>query len=134
MEIDMKFFKTTDILIVLAIVLTGICLLNVYNYIYSNEPAKAEIYYKSELVKTVVLSTGVDKVFSIPQKEQVVFHIKRDGSICIEESDCPDKICVKTGSISSIGQTVACLPNEIFMKIAPIKDDNDNDIDIIAGK
>jgi len=133
-RLNVKFFKKTDILIVLAIVLIGIGSWAIYNYTYSSKPAKAEIYYKSELVKTVDLNTGVDKRFSIPQNEHVVFHLKNNGSICFEQSDCPDKICVKTGSLNSVGGTAACLPNEIFLKIVPIKNRNDDDIDMIVGK
>lgn len=130
----MKFFKKSDILIVLTIVLIGIGSWVIYNYIYSSKPAKAEIYYKSELVKTIDLNTGLDKTFSIPQNEHVVFHLYKDGSIRFEESDCPDKICVNTGKLKSIEQTAACLPNEIILKIVPIKNRSNNDIDMIVGK
>jgi hypothetical protein len=130
----MKFFKKTDILIVLVIVLIGIGSWTIYKYTYSSRPSKAEIYYKSVLVKTIDLDTGVDKRFSIPQNEHVVFHLEKDGSICFEKSDCPDKICMKSGSLSSVGETAACLPNEVFLKIVPIENRSDNDIDMIVGK
>jgi len=130
----MKFFKKTDILIVLAIVLISIGSWAIYKYTYSSKPAKAEIYYKSELVKTIDLNTGIETIFSIPQDKHVVFHLKKDGSICFEESDCPDKICVKTGKLKIIGQTAACLPNEIVLKIVPTKNRSDNDLDMIVGK
>ncbi|MHB8062112.1 MAG: NusG domain II-containing protein [Ruminiclostridium sp.] len=130
----MKFFKKTDILVVLAIVLICIGSWVIYNFTYSNKPAKAEIYYKSELVETIDLQTGLDKTFSIPQNKHVVFHIYMDGSIRFEDSDCPDKICIKTGKLNRIGQTAACLPNEIFLKIVPTKNRSDDDIDMIVGK
>lgn len=130
----MKFFKKSDILVVLSIVLIGIISLIIYNNIYSNKPAKAEIYYKSELVRTIDLNTGVEKRFSIPQDEHVIFHLEKDGSIYFEEADCPDKICIKTGKLNSVGETAACLPNEIFLKIVPIKNRSENDLDMIVGK
>lgn len=133
-RLNMKFFKKTDILIVLAIFVIGLVLWAIYNYTISSKPAKAEIYYKSELVKKIDLYTGVDKIFTIPQNERVVFHLYKDGSIRFEESDCPDKICVKTGKLNSVGETAACLPNEIFIKIIPVKNRSDNDIDMIVGK
>jgi len=133
-RLGMKFLKKTDILIVLAIVLIGIGSWTIYNYTYASKPAKAEIYYKSELVKTIDLHTGIDTTFSIPQNEHVVFHIYKDGNIRFEKSDCPDKICVKSGNLKSVGEAAACLPNEIFLKIVPMKDRSDSDIDMIVGK
>lgn len=131
----MKFFKKSDILIILIIAVLGVGIWMVYNKFFANSPAKAEIYYKSELVKTLDLDKGLDKEFSIPQDEHVIFHLTADGRIRFEESDCPDLICVKTGWLSRVGQTAACIPNEIFLKIVPKNDKrNDNDIDIIIGK
>ncbi len=77
----MKFFKKIDIIIVLAIILIGIILLAVNNHMIYNKPGKAEIYYGSELVKTIALDTGADRTFTIPQNEHVVFHLYKDGSI-----------------------------------------------------
>lgn len=130
----MKFFKKTDILIVLAIVIIGIGLWSIYKYAFSNKPAKAEIYYNSDLVKTINLNIGVDNTFSIPQNEHVVFRLYKDGSIGFEESDCPDEICIKTGKLNRVGETAACLPNKIFLKIVPAIIHSDNDIDMIVGK
>ncbi|HEY5585405.1 MAG TPA: NusG domain II-containing protein [Ruminiclostridium sp.] len=130
----MKFFKKTDLLVVLAIVLISIISLVIYNNIFSDKPAKAVIYYKSELVETVALNTGIDKTFSISQNKHVVFHLYKDGSISFEESDCPDKVCIKAGKLNSIGETSACLPNEIILKIVPLKNRNNDDLDMIVGK
>lgn len=130
----MKFFKKSDILVVLAIGLIGIISLIIFKNSYSDKPSRAEIYYKSELVKTIDLKSGLDKRFSIPQDENVIFHLEKDGSIRFESADCPDKICIKTGKLNSIGETAACLPNEIFLKIVPINDRNEDDLDMIVGK
>ncbi len=131
----MKFAKKSDILIILIILISGGVLWAVYNNSVSNKPANAEIYYKSELIKTVDLSKGQDKTFSIPQSDHVIFHLTADGRIRFEDSDCPDKVCIKTGWLSKVGQTAACLPNEVFLKIVPQNNNrSDNDIDMIIGK
>ena len=130
----MKFFKKNDIIIVLAICLVGIALTITYNLIFSKEPAKAEIYYKSNLVKTIELNKGVEKSFSVSQNKDVVFHLYSDGSICFEKSDCPDKICVKSGKLRIVGQSAACLPNELFLKIVSENQNSNDDIDMIIGR
>jgi hypothetical protein len=131
----MKFFKKSDILVILTIILVGAGLWIVYRNFYSSKPAKAEIYYKSQLIKTVALDNGKDETFSIPQNPHVVFHLDKTGTIAFEESDCPDKICVKTGKLSRVGETAACLPNEIILKIVPADNNHDkDDLDMIIGK
>jgi len=129
----MKFFKKVDIIIVSVIILVSVLTWVAYNGIFSKKPAKAEIRFGAELVKTVDLVKGTDMRFSIPQDKHVIFHLFEDGSICFEESDCPDKICVKTGRISKVGQTAVCLPNRIIMEIVPAGKRSDDDIDMMAG-
>ena len=130
----MKFYKKTDIMIVLAIVIVSLVTWGIYSFIFADKSGKAEIYYESKLVKTVVLDTGVDKTFSIPQNEHVVFHLYKDGRIKFEHSDCPDKICIKSGKLKMVGRTAACLPNKIILKIVPSKDRGEDDLDMIVGK
>lgn len=128
----MKFFKKSDILLVLAILLIGILSMFIYKYNYTEKPARAEIYYKSQLIKAIDLTKGKDIHFSIPQNKNVIFHLAPDGSICFERSDCPDEICIKTGKLNTVGQTAACLPNEIFIKLVPQNKGGEQDIDIIG--
>ncbi|MCI1966842.1 MAG: NusG domain II-containing protein [Oscillospiraceae bacterium] len=129
----MKFVKKTDfvILLVLLIVCVGGWL--IYQKEYGSKAAVAEIYYESELVETIDLTKDVDRRFSIPQNQHVVFHQYSDGSICFEESDCPDQICVKSGRLKTIGQSAACLPNRIVLKIRAKNGDRTDGPDMIIG-
>lgn len=36
----------------------------------------------------------------------------KDGEAWISDSDCADKTCVRTGHLSSAGDTAVCLPNK----------------------
>jgi hypothetical protein len=40
-----------------------------------------------------------------------------NGEIYIEESDCPDKVCVRSGRISKSGEGIICAPNRVAIKI-----------------
>lgn len=130
----MKFFKKSDLIILLIIISVSISAWTVYKKVFSNKSAKAEIYYNNQLVETVDLNTGVDKTFSIPQDKDVIFHLYKDGSIAFEESDCPDKICIKTGKLKTVGETAACIPNKIFIKIVPEGRRDNDDLDGILGQ
>ena len=37
--------------------------------------------------------------------------VVEDEEIFVQEADCPDKICVKTGRLSQVGQVAACPTN-----------------------
>jgi len=130
----MKFFKKTDLIILLIVIAVSISAWVVYKNIFSKKTAKAEIYYNNQLVETVDLNTGVDKTFSISQNKNVVFHLYKDGSIAFEESDCPDKICIKTGKLKTVGETAACIPNKIFIKIVPEGSHDNDGLDGILGQ
>ncbi|HBM74470.1 MAG TPA: hypothetical protein DD429_02805 [Clostridiaceae bacterium] len=130
----MEFFKKCDIIILAAIVTVSLLTWFIYKNVVSRKMAKAEIYYNNQLVETVDLNKGEDKAFSIPQNKNVVFHLYKDGSICFEKSDCPDKICIRTGKLKNIGETAACIPNKIFIKIVPADGSNDDGLDAISGK
>ena len=40
-----------------------------------------------------------------------------NGCVYVEKSECPDKICVKTGKISAVGEQIVCLPARIVIEI-----------------
>ncbi len=130
----MKFIKKRDFIIIAVILLAACIFYFVYNMQSDKGTAKAEIYYESELVMTVMLNENEDRIFKLPQNENVVFHLYEDGSIRFEESDCPDEVCIKSGKLRHIGSSAACLPNKVILKIVPVKDTDDNDVDIIVRK
>lgn len=47
-------------------------------------------------------------------KNHLVIH---DGCARIEEADCPDKLCVKQGTVSKSGESVVCLPNRVVVAV-----------------
>lgn len=130
----MKFYKKSDIIILAVIVVISLASWIVYKNVFSKNAAKAEIYYNNKLVKSIDLNGDVDETFSIPQNKNVVFHLYKDGSIAFVKSDCHDKICIKSGRLKIVGETAACLPNKIFLKIVPSGSDNDSGLDGITGK
>lgn len=130
----MKFFRKADILIIGILLVFSLIFYVAYSHSVEDRPARAEIYYYSLLVETIDLDMGIDKTFSIPQNQNVIFHLYADGSICFEESDCPDHVCVNTGRLKMIGEYAACLPNGIILKIVPAGERADDDIDLVIGK
>lgn len=41
----------------------------------------------------------------------------RNGRAFVEDSPCPDKLCVHMPAVSRPGQWIACLPNRVFVRV-----------------
>lgn len=126
----MRLFGRADIILIALIAMVSAAVWLVNRSIHSGKAARAEIYYYSELVETIDLGKEIEKSFSIPQDENVVFFLDGKGNIQFVKSDCPDKVCINTGKIRVPGQYAACLPNGIVVKIVSA-DGKDGGTDII---
>ena len=75
----------------------------------------AKIYYSGKLYKTIDLSeVKSEYTIDIDGKNTVLVS---HGEICMHDANCPDKLCVKQGTISNGDVPIVCLPNEIIIKI-----------------
>ena len=52
-----------------------------------------------------------------------------DGKVRVIEADCPDKLDVKQGYISEVGEVIVCLPNRLVIEIKGVAD---ADLDYIS--
>ena len=130
MKNKLKFFKKTDILIILAILVigTGIWLMN--ESTQSKTDLIAVILYNNQEIKRINLSESENMTFSLDQNPEIVFEIK-DGTIGFIHSDCPDQLCVAAGFLDASGETAVCLPNNVVLKIIS-DEENDNQPDAVV--
>lgn len=124
----MKFAKKTDILIIFIIVVLSAAVILGYKYFIPKHDTYAEIYYKSELIEIIPLD-GTIRTFTVPNSPSVKFTTYDDGSIAFTSSDCKDHICIKAGRLSYPGESAACLPNKVILKIISQNSDTDAVID-----
>lgn len=94
-----------------------------YSSTYANIKISGKVYdsielssFKGEKTLDIQTSHGTDKV------------LIKDGSIQIIDADCNDKLCVKQGVISKVGETLVCLPNELIIEIKGDESDSSNDM------
>lgn len=130
----MKLFKKTDLIIIAVVIAAAVIIYVAYNSVFAGKRAKAEIYYYSKLVETVDLTTGLERTFSIEENKNVVFHLDKEGNIRFVQSNCPDKVCIHAGKLHIPGQSAACLPNGIVLKIVPWGERDEDDPDIVVGR
>ena len=129
----MKFIKKRDIYIIAAVAVVGAGLWLLLSGVFAKPGSVAEVYYKTQLVRTVALTPGKTESFALEQDPAVIFTVYPDGSIAFTESDCPDKICVKTGKLHLAGQTAACLPKQVYVKIVSKGAGQTDGPDIVIG-
>ena len=121
------FARKKDILIILGILLTAAAIWGGYSLLHRAPAQQAVIQYDGKIAKTVSLSENQE--FSLTEDPTVHFRVK-DGAIAFVNSSCPDKICEQTGFLSKSGQTAACLPKKVLLKVVG---SNKQDVDTIAN-
>ncbi len=120
-----RTFKPSDIVIaVIAAALLAAVL--IFRSIAEPNGSLAAVFFNGEQIAS--LSLGTDGVY--PFDEYGVTVEVTNRSVRVINSDCPDKICEKTGFISSSAQTIVCLPNRISVRIIGNTDSN---IDVVLN-
>jgi hypothetical protein len=64
-----------------------------------------------------IYSLDQDRVVRVPGPLGDTILVIRGGAAWVEDSPCPDKICVAMGGISRPGEWIACLPNRVMVSV-----------------
>ncbi len=62
-------------------------------------------YPLSENLQTDIISDGVNRL------------VIENGEAYISSADCKNLVCVKTGRIKNVGETIVCLPHNLIIEI-----------------
>lgn len=105
-------------IIIAAIVLAAVAVAGVavflLMYSFTQPDPVAEIYQNGKLIKSVSLSENTE--FTV-ECDSGYNKIKVEGGkICVEEADCPDKICVRQGKING-SVPIVCLPHRLEIRV-----------------
>lgn len=123
----MKFFKKMDVIIIAVLLIIGLAGVAYSKLRPAGENLSAEISYGSDVIAVIPLD-GEIRTLAVPGHENVVLTIG-NGEVMFTQSDCPDKICIRTGTLKKSGQSAACLPNKIIVRVVS---DKGNELDDIA--
>lgn len=87
--------------------------------VFSRPAAMAKVYFRGECIQQIDLSAvAIPYSFQV-QGENITNTIRVEhGRICVEDADCPDRICVHTGWIRESGIPIVCLPNQLVVEIS----------------
>lgn len=86
---------------------------------------KVLIRRDGEVLYSLDLSKETNRTFVIPYGGSSNTIEIRDGRIRVMEAECPDKVCVRTGWLSSSAIPIVCLPNHLEISFASGNDDID---------
>ena len=122
--------KGDKLLIVLVIILS----LGSMGYIraqgLSNKDKYVSVQVNGQEIKKIIFDKNIIGK-TIPIESEYGYNLLEigDDEIRVIEADCPDKIDVKQGKISRIGETIVCLPNRMVVEIKGV--DTADGIDMI---
>lgn len=120
-----KLLKKGDIAVIVFFLLLSIFLFFVQLRNNNDKPV-AEIYADRCLIHRAVLD-DVSEPYRISVNNTEIEISK--GSARFLESNCPDRICIRTGALYQIGNMAACVPNRVVLKITA---DNSSTISVPA--
>lgn len=117
-----NFYNKRDLIVIVIIFMLAFSLFYGYSLYHKGDSEYVQIVYNSQVIKE--LSLYEDTEYTPDINNNIIIEIK-DNKVHFKHSDCPDKICMKTGWLSKAGQTAVCLPNKLSVVIkADEKKDN----------
>ncbi len=104
-----------------------------YHYGTGEGPKYVEVHVDHELVKEISLNPGQEEVYRIPfdsgNEHEAELEVKkgRVRMLPMEPDLCPRGICSHTGWISRKGESITCVPNNIFVVIKTAEEEKEVD-------
>lgn len=91
-------------------------------------PSQVKIWQDKILVGTYPLDAPQSVTLPLDSSYGHNVLVIENGTVRMEESSCPDQVCVHTGTIDKPGQTIVCLPNRVVIEITGSKESPIDDL------
>lgn len=110
-----KLFKKGDLIVIAAVIAAAL----IFWLAGRQDTAKpiAEISVDGVTVQTVDLSTVTQRTEIRPNDEYNILIVAENGSVRFEHSDCEDKLCISSGTLSENGDIAVCLPAKTVISV-----------------
>ena len=125
---ERRLLRITDVLIITVVAVVGLALF--FGGKTGNGNPVAVITVDGEETRRIDLTSAENEIITLNTLPEVTLEIK-DSKIRFVNSLCPDKTCEKSGFLSEVGDTAACVPAKTVVTITG--DGNSSDIDAVAG-
>lgn len=122
----MKKLKIGDIVVISLILLitAGVFCFRLFGF--STGESVVISYGENE----AIYNLNENRTLNIDNNDIMLSVVIENGCVWVDNSSCPEQVCVNCGKISRVGQSVACVPAELFVKIIG---EGENDYDFIVG-
>ncbi|HZW97842.1 MAG TPA: NusG domain II-containing protein [Bacillota bacterium] len=126
------FMRPTDLLIAGLILLSAVSLFFIFRCQNRSTGKEAHIFFENELIAVLPLTAKEERDIVFEQCPEIILRLYQDGTIAFVESDCPDKVCIKSGKMSEAGDWAACLPNRMLVRIVGLDEGDCQTVDLIG--
>ena len=83
----------------------------------SGDLKRVIISVNGEEYESLELKENLNKIIKIEEGLGVKEICINKGQVYMNHSNCTDKVCMRQGKISKIGESIVCLPNRVFIEI-----------------
>lgn len=120
--------KGDKLLIFTVIVVNILILIFINQSLFSYEKKYISIQVNGEEIKTLLFDDDIIGK-TIPIETEYGYNLIEigDGKVRVIEADCPDKLDVKQGYISEVGEIIVCLPNRLVVEIKGVGENTEID-------
>ena len=121
-------FRKNDLIFLIVIVIIIAAFFVVRAFSLKNKGSKINITLDNRTYGQYSLNR--DRSIKIKKDGNVVNIIKiKNNKAYMSFADCPDKLCIKMGSIDKVGESIVCLPNKVVVTVISGKG---NSVDSVA--
>lgn len=128
---DRMKLKKGDIIVILFVIIAGISWFAVTQMGKSKDAREIVIEVNSEIYKVIPMEANMEKQeihIDLPEGKYIDIVAEESGAY-VKDVICPDKICQKTGTINTVGQSIVCLPNRV---VVYIEGESENSVDGVS--
>ncbi|RNC29595.1 MAG: hypothetical protein AWM53_00210 [Candidatus Dichloromethanomonas elyunquensis] len=115
---NIPMFKTGDKILIVSILIIAVFFIGWRSFgVGRDQQLTAVITQNGKLLKQINLNNlqAAESIDINQPLHQVILAEK--GRIRFSESDCPNKICVKTGWLTKAGDRAVCIPSKVVISV-----------------
>lgn len=113
-------FSFADALVILSVLSVAALLLLGFLRGAASDPSENRLVIRTP-TETLTYPLSADRTVTVSSGNITLTVEIRDGRARVSDSDCPDKICQRTGWISRKGETVICAPAAVRLTVTDPK-------------